>query len=275
MSVKLTITRLGFLVALSALVSAGSVAAQDNDRAKTKVSLNGDADRPNISGLWLGSVTAIPGVAFDPNRGPGDGRPGTFWAPWPLPLTPEYQKIHVERIEAAKAGRALGDSSARCLPFGMPRMLVSKFYPDEIVQTPGQVTLFMYATTPVTIWTDGRGHPADLKPSFNGHSIGYWVDDTLFVDTVGINDIGVLDSLRNAHSDKIHLKWSIRRVADDILHIHLTVHDEKAFTEPVVNTAIWTRKSGNEWAVLDDQSCWENNNTQTNEEAEPGFLKKF
>ena len=270
--------RSGWLVRsalLAVAVQAATVPALAQQRTADGrvVSFHGDPAVPDISGIWLGNAVGVPGKPADPNRGPADGRPETYFYPFPLPFTPEYQKILDQRIEAAKSGRALGDSSARCLPFGMPRMLVSKFYPDEIVQTPGQTTFFMNSTMPVTIWTDGRGHPADYKPSFNGHSIGYWVGDTLFVDTVGINDIGVLDSFRNPHSTAMHLQWSIRRAAPDTLHIVLTIYDEKAFTEPVLNAMVWKRKNQAEWAILDDGSCFENNNTVTDENAEPGFVK--
>ena len=238
-----------------------------------QTTFHGDPDAPDISGIWLGSVIGIPGKQPDPNRGPQDGRPENYWSPYPLPYTPAYQKILSDRIEAAKTGRALGDSSARCLPFGWPRMMISKFYPDEIVQTPGQVTFFIHSTFPVVVWTDGRGHPKELKPSFNGHSTGHWDGDTLNVETVGLNDLTVIDSLRNPHSDQLTLRWSVRRVAPDILHTHVTLHDPVAFTEPVTTTGIWHRKNAPEWAVLDDGSCFENNRTQTDESAEPGFIK--
>ena len=266
---------LGWVLATTAgvLVGAAPALAQQRTADGRVVTFHGDPAVPDISGIWLGNALGVPGRPADPNRGPADGRPETYWYPYPLPFTAEYQKIWDQRVEAAKTGRALGDSSARCLPFGMPRMLVFKVYPDEIVQTPGQTTFFMNSTFPVTIWTDGRGHPSNWKPSFNGHSVGTWIGDTLFVDTVGINDISVLDSLRHPHSDKIHLKWSVRRAAPDILHLNLTVYDELALTEPVMNGMVWKRKNEAEWAILDDGSCFENNNTVTDENAEPGFVK--
>ncbi len=269
MSIKVT----AIAAAVLALGAAAPAFAQERTADGRVVTFYGDPAVPDISGIWLGNAIGVPGKPADPNRGPADGRPETYWYPYPIPFTPEYQKIWDQRVEAARSGRALGDSSARCMPFGMPRMLVSKFYPDEIVQTPGQTTFFMNSTVPVTIWTDGRGHPANFKPTFNGHSIGTWVGDTLFVDTVGISDVGVLDSFRTPKSDAIHLKWSIRRAAPDTLHMFLTVYDEKAYTEPLVTAMVWKRKNEQTWAILDDGSCFENNNTVTDENAEPGFVK--
>lgn len=267
---------LGLLAALSTLAGTPA-AAQDRNPGQWPppgVSFHGDPGAPDLSGLWLGTATGVPGVPFAPNRGSADGRPATYYAPFPLPYTPEYQKMKDERVAAAQRGRALADITAQCLPFGMPRMLLSKFYPDEIVQTPGQVTIWVNSTFPIMIWTDGRDHPKDLRPSFNGHSIGYWVGDTLFVDTVGLNGRSALDSERNPISDQIRLKWTMRRVADDVIHVNLTMFDPKAFTEPVTTTNIWQRKTDPRWQVLDDSSCFENNRTAVDAEGNAdGFIK--
>ena len=237
------------------------------------VSYDGDPGKPDLSGLWLGSVTGEPGVAFEPNRGPMDERPPVYFSPWPLPYTPAFQKIFDDRRAAATKGRALGDISARCLPFGLPQMLTSKFYPDEIVQTPGEVMFLMNSTFPIVIWTDGRGHPADLQPSYNGHSVGRWVGDTLHVDTIGIKGTTALSSQRWPHSDKLHIMWTVRRVGPDTLRLDLIFEDPDAFTRPVTETNMWARKTDPKWQVLDDASCFENNQETTDAGGAPGFPK--
>ena len=88
-------------------------AAQDST-----LSLYGDPGVPDISGTWLGTVAVAPG---EHTQTPVDERNKTTWAPWPAPLTPEYQKKTDEHIAATKAGRQLGDIGSRCLPFGVPR----------------------------------------------------------------------------------------------------------------------------------------------------------
>ena len=272
------INRIGLRIIAVVIAAMGSVAvaiaANNQTWPPPGVSYFGVTKAPDIAGLWLGTVTGVPGESFAPNRGSADGRTATFWAPWPLPYTPAYQKRNDERMEAAKAGRAVGDYSAKCLPFGLPVMLVSKVYPDEIVQTPGQVTIFVYGTFPIMIWTDGRSHPKDLVASYNGHSIGYWLGDTLFVDTVGINGDTAMDSTRHQHSPKLHLQWSIRKVSQDVLHLQVTLNDAEAFTEPVVTTNIWHRKSDPRWQILDDASCFENNHNEIDDSGAVGF-KKF
>ena len=266
------------IVAFGALALAGAAAPVLAQEAETwpppGVSFNGDPAVPDISGLWQGSQVGTPGIAPAPNRGPPDGEPQVYWTPFPLPFTPAYQKIVDEREAALKQGRALADISARCLPFGMPRVLVSRVYPDEVVQTPGQVTFFLYSSFPIVVWTDGRGHPKDWKPTFNGHTIGHWIGDTLFAETVGINDLTSLDHSRVPHSEKLVLRWTVRKVAPDRLHFIATVDDPEALREPVTVVNIARRKTDSRWQVLDDGSCFENNRTNVDEEGNTdGFVK--
>ncbi len=238
------------------------------------VSYYGDPAVPDISGIWLGTAIGVPGKGAITNSGASsDGRPPTFFAPWPLPYTPAYQKIADERAAALKKGRAVGDIGSRCLPFGLPAMLLVKVYPDEVVQTPGLVTIFIFGTLPIFIWTDGRRHPADLPASFNGHSTGSWTGDTLFVDTVGLNSQTTLGPPQFPHSDKLHLRWTIRRVAADVMHVTVTMDDPEALTEPVVTTNIWHRMTERKWEVLDDGSCFENNTMISDKPVEAGFIK--
>lgn len=238
------------------------------------VSFFGHSTAPDISGVWLGTSMGIPGKGPISNSGEtADGRPPSYWQPWPLPYTPAYQKIYDERAEALKRGVALGDTGSRCLPFGLPNMLASQHYPEEIIQTPGQVTFFMFGTFPIVVWTDGRPHPKNLVASYNGHSIGHWVEDILFVDTVGIRGNTPLDSNRDPHSAKLHMKWTVQRVEKDVLHIKLTLFDEDAFTQPVTMTNISVRKDRPEWALLDDQSCFENNQDVPVPKGDEGFVK--
>ncbi len=54
-----------------------------------------------------------------------------------------------------------------------------------------------------TIYMNMKQHPANIKPSRAGHSIGYWESDVLVVDTVGFLP-GVLNAPVR-HSDKLHV----------------------------------------------------------------------
>jgi hypothetical protein len=54
-----------------------------------------------------------------------------------------------------------------------------------------------------TVHMNMKAHPANVKPSRAGHSIGRWEGDTLVVDTVGFTP-GVLNAPVR-HSDKLHV----------------------------------------------------------------------
>lgn len=235
-------------------------------------SLDGDPAAPDVSGLWLQSYTAAPGEI---GQVPREQNEITRWAPWPPPLTPPYQKIATQRLADQKAGRYLGDREVHCVPVGNPRALTSLNFSTEIIQTPGEVGLWFWGQLggQMIVWTDGRPHPKDLKPTEKGHSIGYWLGDTLYVDTVGIDASTPVDSgWRTPHSGALHMQWTMQRVAKDTLHVHVTLYDAQAFTEPMVTTDIWRRKSGPGWEMLDDDSCFENNHNLPGAANVPGFL---
>jgi hypothetical protein len=54
-----------------------------------------------------------------------------------------------------------------------------------------------------TVYMNMKAHPANIKPSRAGHSIGRWEGETLVVDTVGFSP-GVLNAPVR-HSDKLHV----------------------------------------------------------------------
>ena len=82
----------------------------------------------------------------------------------------------------------------------------------------------------------------------------------------------MVDSARRIiTSDKLHMKTTIERVGPDVLHMHVVLYDDDAFTEPMVTTNIWRRKSGPAWQLYDDMSCWENNRNQVDSSGATGF----
>lgn len=46
-------------------------------------------------------------------------------------------------------------------------------------------------------------HPADVEPSYAGHSIGHWEDDVLVVDTIGFEPGVIAPPVR--HSEQLHV----------------------------------------------------------------------
>jgi hypothetical protein len=143
-----------------------------------------DSKYPDLQGQW--SRVAVPsgrypGVQYDPHKQAGPAQQA--------PLTPEYQKVHEESMaDQAQGGQGNFIDHARCIPGGMPSMMSGT---QELIITP-ETTYISAGTDLRRIFTDGRPWPADAEPTYQGYSIGKWIDtagsgtyDTLEVETRG------------------------------------------------------------------------------------------
>ena len=83
-----------------------------------------------------------------------------------------------------------------------------------------------------TVYMDGRTHPTNLKPSYYGHSVGWWEGDALVVDTVGFNETFWLDRRGLPHTDKMHVTERFTRVDSYTIRYETLVDDPGAYTEP-------------------------------------------
>jgi len=148
------------------------------------------------------------------------------------------------------------DSTGHCLPMGYTRNINSPF-PIEILQRPDRVVILYEANNTFhIIYTDGRGHPKDLEPTWFGDSIGKWEGDTLVVDSVGFNDKTMVDTFGHPHSDALHVIERFTRT--DAAHIayEITIEDPKAYTKPWKNVRTFTARP--DWD-LQEYVCEENN----------------
>jgi hypothetical protein len=152
------------------------------------------------------------------------------------PMTP-WGKAKFDRARPSQGpnGVKLSETNDRvykCSPPGMPYIYIQLF-PMQIIQTPKEVIeLFEYDHIVRYIYTDGRKHPADVKPSYNGHSIGHWEGDTLVVDTIGLNGKNWLDRVGHPESSQMHILERIHRVDDKTLQVDMTFEDPKSYLKP-------------------------------------------
>ena len=102
----------------------------------------------------------------------------------------------------------------RCHPSGGARQFVTP-YGSELVEFPELKEIMIFDIggphTFRIIYLDGRTHPADLKPSYYGHSIGHWEGDTLVVDTVGFNEKFWMDRRGSPHTERSFASSSASR----------------------------------------------------------------
>jgi hypothetical protein len=185
----------------------------------------------------------------------------------PPQLTPAFAADVKARAEA----QAKGADSARpsnCLAPGMP-LIMSQPYNVEFLFTPGRVTVIQEAYMQVRrIFTDGRGHPADLEASFNGHSIGHWEGQTLVVDTVGFKPRTMLNPT-TPHSDQMHIIERIHLKDPQTLVDEMTIDDPLALARPWTTTLTYTRHR--EWDQI-EFICDENNRNPVDETGKTRFI---
>ena len=175
------------------------------------------------------------------------------------PFAPTYAERYRQANEARLRGEVVADPTSRCLPPGMPRIMVAT-YPLEILQTARQVTIIAEWSSQVRrIFTDGRKMPPDdeLDVTFNGYSVGRWEGQTLVVETRGIRGDTSFDASPLQHSDQMTVSERIRQVDADTLQAVITVTDPVAFTRPWVVTRHY-RRAAPQQQIL-EYICEENN----------------
>src|SRR5204862_1928788 len=140
---------------------------------------------------------------------------------------PAYAAQVAEQEAQEKAGRP-GNIYIDCLPEGMPSFVIMNLATSEFLFTPGRVTILNEFDGNRTrrIYTDGRPHPEDPDPTFNGHSIGRWEGDTLVVDTVGVIPqalIAVSEAAGVPNNGDMHITERIRLAEKDVMHVELEI----------------------------------------------------
>ena len=209
---------------------------------------------PDWSGQW--KKPAGVGNQWDLSRPAGRGqRP---------PLTPEYQALYEARI-ADRAAGGLGGNFTACIPHGMPQMMTG-IYPMEIVVTPKTTYLLSEYNEPRRIFTDGRDWPKEIEGTFNGYSVGKWIDengdgryDVLEVETRGFKGPRNFDQqgipLHEDGQSIIRERMYLDKADTDLMHIEITTIDH-ALTEPWPVAKIFRREPDPIWMFVD---CSEDN----------------
>ncbi len=206
-------------LALSFAARAQSDAPSDATKPGTAKGQNVAPSR-NLSGTW--ALRAPRGVPWYNYALIGEEPPMTPWAEEKFKANkPSFGPHPVEESN---------DPAYSCLPNGVPRIYAAVQAAFQLVELPDRMLMFIGRNIR-QIYTDGRPHPADLQPTWMGHSIGKWEGDTFVVDTVGISDVNWLDRMGHPHSDKLHLIERFRRVDDKTLQLNLTIDDPIAYTK--------------------------------------------
>jgi hypothetical protein len=196
---------------------------------------------PGLVGSWEGFGTRPMLAVFDVIP---DGSIIAYTPYEQVLKTPNrYEKIPLSQIPYQPWAKALFEARSRtrfepyvrCKPSAGPRA-VATAYGTEFVEFPEMGKIYMFPTGGPRhyreIWMDGREHPADLKPTYHGHSIGHWEGDTLVVDTVGFNEKMWFDAEGDPHTTQLHTIERFTRVSRDRLRYDVTIDDPGAYTRP-------------------------------------------
>jgi hypothetical protein len=247
-----TVALLALLTSLTPLYAA-PVGAQAQDITRY----------PDLKGHW--ERFRVPGLrgqpSFDQTKSWGLGQQA--------PLTPEYRAIFEASLaDQAKGGQGDNTPRAKCLASGMPLMMIA-FEPLEFVVTPDTTYVLVGSQDhPRRIFTDGREWPKEIVPTYQGYSIGKWIDedgdgwyDTLEVETRGFKGPRFYDNTGlplhhdnlSVFKERIHLD----KADPNTLHDEITVIDH-ALTRPWIVDKKYIRNTDSrlQW---DEFVCSEDN----------------
>jgi hypothetical protein len=210
----------GQSLALDIVLPSGDLHVEGDDPAQTNAQVLGrqqiaelpvprTADgRPDLSGVWLTS---------------GD--------PYPEPVATQAWAQDVTRERVANG--FIDHPRAHCLP-GSPPVPGTSSSITKFVQAP-ELFVMLFEEVPGfrQVFLDGRSHPARPNPSWMGHSIGWWENDTLVIETIGFNSRGWTEVY--PRSEALRMRERYRRAEYAHLEVEVTFDDPKVFDEA------WTR----------------------------------
>ncbi|HLH93975.1 MAG TPA: hypothetical protein VKW08_02550 [Xanthobacteraceae bacterium] len=220
---------------LAVTLSVGHVAAHAEDAAKY----------PAFSGQWS---RASAGAQWDPTK-PGGLRQQA-------PLTAEYQAVFEANLKSLASGNEGYNGHSRCIPAGMPRMMLA-YEPIDVIVTPETTYVRDYFNEFRRIFTDGRAWPAEIEPTFTGYSIGEWGDKDandrytmLTVETRGFKGPRVFDAtgipMHDDNKTVIKERIFLDAKNPDRLHDEVTTIDD-ALTRPWTVTRDYNREHDPVW----------------------------
>jgi hypothetical protein len=172
------------------------------------------------------------------------------------PLTPKAAAQFQASIDSAAAGKPINDPHADCVPLGMPRMM-NMVYLFEVLVSPDKLTIIAEEQSQVRrLWTDGRGFPDDMYPTYNGSSIAHWEGPVLVVQTDGLKSDIPINQKGLMHSDKLKVSERLWIEPDKkTMKNQITLTDPETFATPWVVTKTYKRTTD----PLNEYVCEENN----------------
>ena len=154
------------------------------------------------------------------------------------------------------AGKFAFTARSSCKPAGVPGFDVLLGGALFILQSPSKVTMIFSGNAEARHIALNVPHSANPKSSWYGESVGHYENDTLVVDTIGLNDKTFIDNYRTPHTDQLHVteRWRLIE-AGKKLEILLTIDDPGTFYQPWQALRQYDRVN----RTLTEDVCSENN----------------
>ena len=206
-----------------------------------KINMTGPVPRlngkPDLSGIWQVQGDPRPaGGLF----GIGESLNSRYFRDVLADFKPEERPLTPYGVERLRQHTQPGafNPTLNCLPDSLPKgdLLPEPF---KIIHSNGVIViLYEVETTFRQIFMDGRKHPADTSPTWQGYSVGKWEGDTLVIDTVGFNDRSWLDARGTGHSEEMRIEERFRRRDFGHMDLTITITDPKTFTRPITFSVV-------------------------------------
>jgi hypothetical protein len=162
------------------------------------------------------------------------------------PLLPAAKVTYEEHLAAAARGDRSFDGTTRCLPPGLPRLMLVR-RPFEILQRPNTIYFIHELNRLPRRAYLNETLPTDPDPHYLGYSVAHWEGGTLVIESSGFSDDTLLDTAGLPHSDALHLteRYSLDK-GDKVLLARFTVEDAKTYSTPWSFKAKYVRRPGYE-----------------------------
>ena len=152
-----------------------------------------------------------------------------------LPFTPEGRAVYERNMAGLEDGSIVDAARKFCTPDGPARSLATP-YPFQIVQEPpGQVLILHELNHMIRAVQLDQPLPSFedvlVVPWHNGHSVGHYEGDTLVIETIGFNEVTLLDATGTPHSDQLVTMERVRKISPTELEIAINIHDPPYYTE--------------------------------------------
>jgi hypothetical protein len=146
------------------------------------------------------------------------------------------------RTASAAYDQRFDDPALQCSPSSIIRGWSEPGGISEVTQSGDQIVIkHEFMDTVRVINMDTREHPSDIEPSMTGHSVGWYEDDVLVVETTGFKAGVLVPHPGLVHSEDMVITERLSLSETGQLTRDYSVVDPQYLAKPVTGTNAWNR----------------------------------